>query len=457
VATQSARKALSVSAAVDQAKRLLGEHVFHITGEVSQISDKRGYRAVYFTIKDENAVLDCLMWKNRYEATGLTLTLGAKVEVMGKFSIYAPKGRMNFEVTHLTLAGEGDLRARVARLAEQLRREGHMEPEAKLPLPPYPETIGLVTSPRGAVVHDVLRTLRRYSPGVRVLFAGVPVEGKNAATDMMRAMDAVMRAGAEVVLLVRGGGSFEDFMPFNDEQLARFIIASRVPIVTGIGHEPDTTIADMVADLRASTPTHAAQLLWPKRSELDTLLLSLGRRMGGNLSNRLGRSAQVLDAFATRPVLKDPLSLFSTDLQRMDAAQASLERFARTALQRPTERVDELQRRLSLAIPASIDARAVQLARSTDDLKRIGTSLVGPYTQQAALVASRMNDLSPLRTLERGWSIAKGEDGSVVGSVEQVSPGDALTIQLKDGTVRATVDQTTATEPFAVIEWEEEQ
>lgn len=251
--------ALSVSAAMGLAKNALEEVVVRLVGEVSEVNDKPGYKAVYFTVKDEKASLPCMMWMNRYQASGVALSVGALVELTGRFSLYAAKGRMNFDVFSVSLAGEGQLRLQVANLARELEAMGLMDPARKRPLPAYPEAIGLVTSPRGAAVHDVLRTLRRRYPLARILFAGVPVEGPGAADGLVDGLAKVVFAGAEVVLLVRGGGSFEDLMPFNDRRLARTIAACPVPVVTGIGHEPDTSIADMVADVRASTPTAAAE------------------------------------------------------------------------------------------------------------------------------------------------------------------------------------------------------
>ena len=169
--------ALSVSAAMGLAKNALEEVVVRLVGEVSEVNDKPGYKAVYFTVKDEKASLPCMMWMNRYQASGVALSVGALVELTGRFSLYAAKGRMNFDVFSVSLAGEGQLRLQVANLARELEAMGLMDPARKRPLPAYPEAIGLVTSPRGAAVHDVLRTLRRRYPLARILFAGVPVEG----------------------------------------------------------------------------------------------------------------------------------------------------------------------------------------------------------------------------------------------------------------------------------------
>ena len=257
--------ALSVSAAMALAKGALEGVVVRLVGEVSETSSKRGYKAVYFTVKDADAALPCMMWMGRYKASGVDLAVGQLVELTGRFTLYAAKGRMNFDVFSIELAGEGRLRAQVAALARKLEAEGLMDPARKLPIPQFPLTIGIVTSPRGDAVHDMLRTLRNRFPVARVFVAGVQVEGAQAAASIVEGMRCLYRAGVEVMLVGRGGGSYEDMMPFNDEALARAIAACPIPVVTGIGHEPDTFIADMVADRRASTPTYAAMAVTPTR------------------------------------------------------------------------------------------------------------------------------------------------------------------------------------------------
>ena len=427
------KRALSVSAAIRLTKSLLQEHTFCIEGEVSELNNKPGYKAVYFTIKDENASLPCLMWKNRFQASGVVLKIGAKVQVTGKFTIFAPKGRMNFDVSRLVLAGDGDLRARVARLAEKLKNEGLMDSARKRPLPAMPLTIGLVTSPRGAAVHDVLRTLRRRYPLARIVFAGVPVEGANAAADLSRALQTVAASDAEVILLVRGGGSFEDLMPFNDEGLARTIAACAKPVVTGIGHEPDTSIADMVADMRASTPTGAAEAVSPQTDELEELLQTQTQRLTGALTHRLHRSEVFLEGIASRPLFRDPSTLYAAEMQSVDVLQDTMERLGKSLTQGNVHKVD--------------------LAQAS--LARIGKSLVVPFGSQAAVVTSRLNDLSPLKILERGWSISRDEQGAIITSVSQVKPHDRISVQVLDGTVLARVEDEGISEVTEFISMEE--
>lgn len=427
------KKVLSVSAAVRLTNSILHEHTFIIEGEVSELNNKPGYKAVYFTIKDEDASLPCMMWKNRFQASGIDLHLGVKVQVTGSFNVYAPTGRMSFDVARLVLAGEGDLRARVAQLAEKLRKEGLMDVSRKRPIPQLPQSIGLVTSPRGAVVHDVLRTLRRRYPLARVVFAGVPVEGANAAQQLSMALTSVAATDVEVILLVRGGGSFENFMPFNDEGLARTIASCSKPVVTGIGHEPDTTIADMIADLRASTPTGAAQAVSPQAGELQELLQNQALRLSGSLTQRLNTSAAFLGSIGSRPLFKDPTTLYASEMQTVDLMQETMERLGKTFTQKQNHSLD-------LAASAFV---------------RIGKSLVVPYQSQAAVITSRLNDLSPLKILERGWSITRDNQGAIIKSVTQVKPQDHITVQLLDGVLACQIEDEGISELSEVISMEE--
>lgn len=474
---ESQSDALSVSAAVALTKALLQEHTFKILGEVSELNDKPGYKAVYFTVKDDKASLPCLMWMNRYRGCGTRLQIGAKVEITGKFTIFAPKGRMNFDVSSLTLAGDGDLRRKVAQLALRLKDEGLMDPARKAPIPSYPDTIGLVTSPRGAAVHDVLRTLRRRYPCARILFAGVPVEGKRAHEDLIEGLETVIAAGAQEVLLVRGGGSFEDLMPFNEEALARAIAASPVPIITGIGHEPDTSIADMVADLRASTPTAAAEAVSPHIHDIFESLDSLCARMTSTLSNRLNRSEVFLDNLASRPVFKDSSVLFATDSQMLDLLHVRLDHEVRGFARQHATALDALKGRLDQAIPQALEKRKREVALGaaalqthgshlfdtpsyrmmlmTNSLRRIGENLLVSPKTQASLAASRLNDLSPLHILERGWSITKDESGSIVKSVSQVKTHDLLHISVRDGSIACRVEDRGAREYTEIVSLED--
>lgn len=433
---------LSVSGAMALAKGALEGVSVRLVGEVSELSNKPGYKAVYFTVKDKSASLPCMMWNNRYQASGVALRVGMLVELTGRFTLYAAKGRMNFDVSSVTLAGEGNLRMQVANLARKLQAEGLMDPARKRALPVLPEVIGLVTSPRGAAVHDALRTLRRRYPMARVVLAGVPVEGASAPAHLCEGLRCVVSAGAQVVLVVRGGGSFEDLMPFNDEGLARSIAACPVPVVTGIGHEPDTSIADMVADYRASTPTAAAEAAAPDAAALKSRLDGASRSLSAILHARLEREGMRVARLAEREVLANPFCLLSDAAQSVDSLAERLPLAIPRALERDRLSLGHCASRLAAAAPAQLSRRKSQVGALRSRLVYQGEAMLSRFETRLGMNASRLNDLSPLSVLARGYAMARNEQGGIVKSVEGVAPGDEVLLVVHDGEMRCTVEET---------------
>lgn len=477
--------ALSVSAAMALAKGALEGVTVRLVGEVSELSNKPGYKAVYFTVKDKSASLPCMMWNNRFRASGVQMSVGQLVELTGRFTLYAAKGRMNFDVFSISLAGEGQLRLQVANLARKLQAEGLMDPARKLPVPAYPLTIGVVTSPRGDAVHDVLRTLRRRFPVARVLFAGVAVEGPQAPAGIVEGMRAVVHAGAEVVLVVRGGGSYEDLMPFNDEFLARMIVKCPVPVVTGIGHEPDTSIADMVADLRASTPTAAAEKVSPARESLDALFAARRGSLNTCAQRCLEQAGARVARMAERPVFCDANALLAAPAQGIDVAAERLSRALPASLDKDRAQVQRLQERLATALPNAVSADATalerqrerlcrvlpqrtqllqqQIERNCERLKRtlpqasaraagqlelerqrlsaVGGALTQRFERQIGVAAAQLEALSPLAVLGRGYAIARNEAGAVVKTVDAAPAGSAVSVMVSDGALACRVER----------------
>ncbi|MCL2332627.1 MAG: exodeoxyribonuclease VII large subunit [Actinomycetia bacterium] len=388
---------LSVSDALLLAKTALETLRLRVVGEVSELSDKAGYKAVYFALSDGRGKLPCLMWRNRYDACGTRLQLGEQVELEGAFSLYPVRGDLQFYVDAIEPVGEGRLRMEVARRARALQAEGLMDEARKRALPFYPERIALVTSPQGAAVQDVLRTLARRWPVARVLLCGAQVEGVGAAASIVAGLRAADGAGADVILLVRGGGSYENLLPFSEEPVARAIAAAQTPVVTGIGHEPDTSIADLVADQRASTPTAAAEAVTPDAADLRTWLAQSARRLATGFGNRVSRDEERLRHLQERPCLRDPQNLFAVQMQS----------------------VDLLAERLERAMPARLQAAGDKLA----------------------FQAARLDALSPLKVLARGYAYATLPGmGAIVKSVAQVEPGDELALRLADGSLMTTVN-----------------
>ncbi len=456
--------ALSVTQALFKAKNLLEGLSLCVIGEVSEVNAKAGYAAVYFSIKDAKSTLPCKMWNDRYRANGLQLKVGMRVFLTGCFSVYPAKGSMSFDVTSIKLDGEGELRRQVADIARRLNQEGLTSPEVKMALPYLPHKVGVVTSPRGDAIHDVLRTLRRRFPLVEVVVAGVPVEGPNVVPGMISALECLARTDCEVILLVRGGGSFEALMPFNDESLARAVRACPKPIVTGIGHEPDTTICDMVADLRASTPTGAAEAVVPTASSILSVLESQQFRIQRIVQNDLDTCKHLVDHVETRPIFKDPRNLYAIDCQMVDymqqrlscvlphvvqvpkcdleALQARLIRVLPRITERPHHEVQEYEARMKRALPYVLDGYTTSVSITSQRLKRVGTQVLGLFENEFIRKASRLEDLSPLAILKRGYAMAQNEQGMVVSSVSDVKPDDTMCVSVSDGTISCLVTST---------------
>ena len=423
---QQESQALSVSAALGLAKRSLETLTVRIIGEVSEVSVKAGYKAAYFTVKDQSASMPCMMWNNRYRASGVQLAVGQLVEMTGRFTLYAAKGRMNFDVFSIALAGEGNLRLKVANIAKRLQAEGLTDPSRKRALPLLPERIGLVTSPRSAAVHDVLRTLRRRFPVATVLLAGVPVEGAQAPAGIVEGLRCVVAAGAQVVLVVRGGGSFEDMMPFNDEALARAIAACPVPVVTGIGHEVDTSIADMVSDYRASTPTAAAEAVSPSAESLDALFSSRIDALSTGVARSIATARTNLRLMSERPAFQDPTTLFAADAQALDIASDKLERVLPARIERERAAIDSYRARMIAIGGHATQREGLELSKG----------------------AARLHDLSPLGTLARGYSVTRNDSNDIVRSIAQAPVGSTVRVSVADGRLECEVTNTDTIDVF---------
>ncbi len=414
-------RSFTVTEAMNLARRSLEAVRLRVVGEVSEFNDKPGYKAAYFTVCDGGASMPCLMWRDNYEASGVVLRCGMLVELSGAFSAYVPKGRLQFQVRQLRQAGEGDLRLKVAELARRLELEGLMRPERKRALPRYPRRIAVVTSPRGKAIHDVIRTLRRRYPIAELLVAGVAVEGDNAPSAIVEGLRAAAAVSPDVILLVRGGGSYEDLMPFNSEEVARAVAAMPVPVVTGVGHEPDTCIADMVADLRASTPTAAAEAVAPSIDELGNVLDRERRLLGRALAHTVQDAAHRVLRLAERPVLCDPSAVLGPAAQALDSAALAL----------------------AGALPRRIQQEQERLERAREALMRVGKGVLVPAESAMGMSAARLHDLSPLAILSRGYAVCFAADGrTIVKTTQQVAPGDDVGVRVSGGLIDCRVRRT---------------
>ncbi|MCL2491467.1 MAG: exodeoxyribonuclease VII large subunit [Coriobacteriia bacterium] len=408
--------ALTVSAALNLAKDTLRAYPLRIVGEISGFKPHSTYRAFYFQLKDESSVMEVTLWRNVYSDTGVELKDGMIVELSGHFDVYPARGSMSFIPRHIKVAGEGDLRAQIAALANKLKNEGLMDEARKKSLPWLPERIGVITSANGAAIHDVLRTLARRYPLAEVLFFGTLVEGHGAAKGIVTALKAADSHAPDVILLVRGGGSFEDLLPFSDEEVARTIAACETPVVTGVGHEPDYSIADMVADVRASTPTAAAETVVPARDELEALLA--------------GHLAQMII----------PLDQFNL---RVDALQQRLEQALPGKLEKNALHIEALLVRLEQAIPGRLARDEMALGNLTERFRGVGSRMLERPRTQLTHRGAQLEALSPLKVLGRGYAaVFDSKTHSVVDSIHKVTSGEQLTVQVADGSIFTIVERT---------------
>lgn len=421
----SEQLALTVTQALGVVNDRLGTMPLKVEGEVSGFDPSQRYAAFYFTIRDDASTMSVKVWKNVYDASGVTLRNGMVVELTGRFNVWAPKGSFSFDISSIQIAGEGRLRAQLAALAEKLRAEGLMSDARKKPLPLMPARIGVITSPNGKAIHDVLRTLKRRFPIAEVLFFGTLVEGEQASRMLVQAITQADESEADVLLLVRGGGSFEDMLPFSDESVVRAVAGANKPIVTGIGHEPDQSIADLVSDYRASTPTAAAEAVTPLIDDLIVLLERQSRRLAVGLSAQVSSGRSRLKALAERPVMSNPSVLLNS---------------SKLAL-------DDYHRRLEEVLPRQVQVNKLRLNHAIQRFVSLGAQLLNPHEKQFAVYIGKLESLSPLKVLQRGYAAVFDEiGGQVVDSVGKVHKGDTLGVRLSDGTLRCEVLEITSLE-----------
>lgn len=350
----------------------------------------------YFTIKDDGGALKCVMFKGNAYRLRFRPENGMKIIAMGKISVYPRDGAYQLYCTAMTMDGVGDLYAAFEQLKAKLAAQGLFDPAHKKPLPKYPKVIGIVTSSAGAAIHDMLRILRKRYPLVQVRLLPVRVQGAEAPPEIVAAIKYANRYQlADLLIVGRGGGSIEDLWAFNDERVADAIYESEIPIISAVGHEPDVTISDYVADLRAATPSNAAELAVPDRDALKQTLDSMSSNMASALLRQVKAARQHLNVLHGSP-----------------------------ALQSPTGYVD--QRKKSLALLSNrLSAGYIQ---GVERKKR-------RYVELTA----KLDAMSPLKVLTRGYAMAQLRDGTVLRSAAQVNPGDDITVTLSDGKIHAIV------------------
>lgn len=428
-----------------EARRLLESHFDYlwVEGEVSNFAAPSSGHW-YFTLKDSAAQVRCAMFRNRNQNMRLTPENGMAIRLRCRVSLYEGRGEFQLIVEFLEHAGAGALQAAFERLRDKLQAEGLFEAARKRPLPAEVNRLGVITSPTGAAIHDVLTVLRRRCPAMEVLLLPVPVQGETAAGEICAAIERANRWQTEglvqldALLVTRGGGSLEDLWAFNEEMVARAIVASSLPVVSAVGHEIDISIADMAADQRAATPSAAAELLSPDQRERSTRLAQLEQLLGSRIGIRLREAHREL--LHLRERLRHPGHLLREQAQRLDDLEQRLQRAQRSLLRDQRGQLLLLTSRVQARSPATrVRGLQEQVTRLEQRQQRgMRSRLQGAATRLAHL-AQLLDSVSPLATLNRGYSIITDDEGQVVRDAKQVLPGDLLDARLARGQLRLEV------------------
>lgn len=406
-----------------------------VQGELSNFRNPAGHW--YFTLKDAQAQIQCVMFKGRNYLVRPVPRDGDAVLLRGQVSFYGAQGKAQVVAQHLEPAGEGALLRAFEELKKKLAAEGLFDESAKRPIPAAPRGIGIITSPTGAALQDMLTTLRRRYPLGQVYVYPVPVQGDAAAGAIVRALaDLPVRAPVDVILLARGGGSLEDLWCFNDERMARAIRACRVPVVTGVGHETDTTIADFAADLRAPTPTGAAERASPDLAEWSERVTLLGQALIELQHDGLRMATDTLARLRTRLDLVHPGRRIQQSVQRLDELGERLAHVAPAMLVRRHQQLHGLQARLRSAHPArQIQLQRMRIHTATQKMQSQLRARLQDLQHRLRTQANVLASLGPQAVLDRGYAIAQSADGSVVRDAAALREGQALKLTLARGKV----------------------
>jgi len=412
-----------------------------VEGEISGF--KRSANShFYFTLKDAEAQLDCVMYAREAARLKFRLCDGQLVRCRGRLTIYEGRGRFQFQVSSIEPAGAGALALAFEALKQKLLGEGLFAKERKRPLPFLPRRIGVITSRQGAVIRDIVRVVHRRFP-VPILIAPTPVQGEGAAQAITAALAVMCQVSdIDVIILARGGGSLEDLWAFNDETLARAIAACPLPTISAVGHETDFTIADFVADMRAPTPSAAAELAVPVAAELLAEVRVLAGRLGRGLVSDIACKRLALERARAR--LGDPRRFIDERRQLLDEFADRASRAATAAVSCRRKDIQNAEGRLLRAHPQRriADQRAAMTGLERR-LAQSGSQLLAERRRALSSLTGKLDALSPLKVLDRGYSLARGPDGGLLKSQQGLCPGDAVTVTLRDGDLHTRIEHIT--------------
>ncbi|WP_456278337.1 exodeoxyribonuclease VII large subunit [Bacillus sp. AK128] len=411
-----------------------------LKGEISNFKQhSRGH--MYFTIKDENARIQAVMFSTNNRFIKFKPEDGMKVLIKGEISVYEPNGNYQLYVTEMEPDGIGSLFLAYEELKKRLELEGLFSPAHKKAIPKYPNRIGVITSPTGAAIRDIIITIKRRYPIGEIIILPTLVQGEHAAPSIVKSIQKANKFGDLDVLIVgRGGGSIEELWAFNEESVARAIFESAIPIISAVGHETDFTIADFVADLRAPTPTGAAELAVPHIEELMERINQRRNRLTRAMKEKLVGEQKRLTNIQKSYAFRYPKQLYSQKEQQLDRLIDALQRESIRFIEQRKNQLEKVSAKLVKHHPASqVKLQSERHIRLDKELQKIMSGVLEKKEQQFSFFISKLQALSPLRIMDRGYSIVYSKDQQIVKTTDQVTKGDQLNVRLKDGTLNVEV------------------
>ena len=408
----------------------------YLTGEISNFRLRPTHQ--YFSLKDENAIISATMFQSAFKKIQFRPEEGMKVLVIGKVSVFEKSGQYQINIEHMEPDGVGALYLAYEQLKKKLEAEGLFSLPKK-PIPQFPKKIAILTSESGAVIQDIQTTVARRFPIVQLVLYPTVVQGVHAVNSILKNLDLVEQEDYDVVIIGRGGGSIEDLWAFNEEPVVRRVAELSIPVISSVGHETDTTLIDFVSDMRAATPTAAAEIATPVLMEIHQQLRNLQTRLEQALSRQLQIKRERMQALANASIFQNPERIYQVYQQRVDQLEMRLQQMMQQSVQHKRQQLVKHQHRLELGSPSRrVQTEKQALQYLAKRLEQVQGQLMKDKKQQFQRVIQQLDLLSPLKIMNRGYGILQQEE-TIIKSVDQLEVNQELTIQLVDGTVRSKV------------------
>ena len=408
----------------------------YLTGEISNFRLRPTHQ--YFSLKDENAIISATMFQSAFKKIQFRPEEGMKVLVIGKVSVFEKSGQYQINIEHMEPDGVGALYLAYEQLKKKLEAEGLFSLPKK-PIPQFPKKIAILTSESGAVIQDIQTTVARRFPIVQLVLYPTVVQGVHAVNSILKNLDLVEKEDYDVVIIGRGGGSIEDLWAFNEEPVVRRVAELSIPVISSVGHETDTTLIDFVSDMRAATPTAAAEIATPVLMEIHQQLRNLQTRLEQALSRQLQIKRERMQALANASIFQNPERIYQVYQQRVDQLEMRLQQMMQQSVQHKRQQLLKNQHRLELGSPSRrVQTEKQALQYLAKRLEQAQGQLMKDKKQQFQRAIQQLDLLSPLKIMNRGYGILQQEE-TIIKSVDQLELNQELTIQLVDGTVRSKV------------------